>query len=363
LKEWPQQATHDRAKLREWANQYEGCNWAVACGLASGIFVVDVDGDEGAAAIRELCREHGEDWLETLTAVTHRGRHFYFEYPEGMAIRNSVGKLAVGLDIRSENGYVVIPPSMHPSGNQYKWENANASIAPAPQWLLQMVASTTPDGEKKNRDQIDVLRPGQRNDTLMRYAGALRRKGMPQGEIEIALLTANARRCCPPLPEEELHAIAESVGRYPSGGPDPLEAAWQASEGQYPSRRERFLALTRQLQTSRPGKPIALPLKRIAELMGVHWTMVGLYRKEAVKAGLLEPDKQYSFKCRRAGTYRLVEPSPLVRVERSLNTLTTLTSSNYGLVRVPPSESPPSESVPQKAEPESKPGGYVEVEL
>jgi hypothetical protein len=38
--------------------------------------------------------------------------------------------------------------------------------------------------------------------------------------------------------------IAESVSRYPTGGPDPLEQAWEVTNsGVYKSKYERFIAL------------------------------------------------------------------------------------------------------------------------
>ena len=36
-------------------------------------------------------------------------------------MRNSSGKLGDGLDVRGVNGYVVAPPSLHSSGNEYRW--------------------------------------------------------------------------------------------------------------------------------------------------------------------------------------------------------------------------------------------------
>ena len=34
---------------------------------------------------------------------------------------------------------VVLAPSMHWTGNQYKWEDADIPPAPAPQWLLELI--------------------------------------------------------------------------------------------------------------------------------------------------------------------------------------------------------------------------------
>ena len=84
-----------------WQRQYSGCNWGLACGPDSDVWVLDVDGDEGAAAMRELCSTFGDEWIDTLTVVTARGRHLYYQCPEGAQVRNSAGKLAPGLDVKS----------------------------------------------------------------------------------------------------------------------------------------------------------------------------------------------------------------------------------------------------------------------
>src|SRR5271157_3251826 len=47
ISEWPERATCDLEALEAWSLQFPGCNWGLACGPDSGVFVLDVDGDEG----------------------------------------------------------------------------------------------------------------------------------------------------------------------------------------------------------------------------------------------------------------------------------------------------------------------------
>jgi len=72
--EWPRKATYDVGILSDWPHQFPGCNWGLACGAASAVFVLDVDGEAGAAAIRELSDRYGDKWTATLTVKTARGR-------------------------------------------------------------------------------------------------------------------------------------------------------------------------------------------------------------------------------------------------------------------------------------------------
>jgi hypothetical protein len=58
---------------------------------------------------------------------------------------------------------------------------------------------------------------GGRNRGLFELACSLRRGRASPDEIEAALMVANARRCVPPLPDDDVRTIARSAGRYPEG--------------------------------------------------------------------------------------------------------------------------------------------------
>jgi len=136
-------ATLDPETLRRYWTQFPKANVAVVTGQVSGIFVIDVDTDagHGADGFASLAALPGA-MPETLTAQSPSGsRHFYFNWPDTGTIRNSVGKIGPGLDVRGEGGMVIAPPSVKPDGGAYVWCNS-APIADAPAWLLEMVCST-----------------------------------------------------------------------------------------------------------------------------------------------------------------------------------------------------------------------------
>lgn len=56
---------------------------------------------------------------------------------------------------------------------------------------------------------------GRRNETLTSLAGSMRRRGLEEHEITVALRELN-KRCVPPLAEREVESIAHSVARYPA---------------------------------------------------------------------------------------------------------------------------------------------------
>jgi hypothetical protein len=251
-------------------------------------------------------------------------------YPAGREIRNSAGRLGEGLDVRASGGYVVIPPSIHETGRPYQWAEPLRPVVEAPAWLIELLTDKTGKLRVMPAERFGILTDGKRNAGLASYGGALRRKGAELAELEEKLLSYNARNCQPPKEEAEVRKIAASMMRYPVGGPDPLELAWQAAQSESPqTRTAQFIGLCRHLQSARPEQSIALPIERIGELIGIHWTTVSNYRKDAVKRGWLKPVEQY-IAHRRAGHYRLIENLIPTDTETLTKSSPPLTS---GLVR------------------------------
>lgn len=180
----------DEATVAEWWRN-PGVNVGIVTGVVSGIVVVDLD-TEGAV---RYAYEQGIP--RTPTATTGKGKHIYFRYPEA-GVGNRANFAAIGgFDLRGEGGYVVAPPSIHPSGSTYTWELApeDADVADLPQWLRKMLLGedapdtevlTTPQADEGTRllilvtETIDAelmqlrqTRSGGRNDQLNRSAFAL----------------------------------------------------------------------------------------------------------------------------------------------------------------------------------------------
>lgn len=215
VRHWPRAATTDATWVsREWG-KCPDAGIGVVTGTASSLLVVDVDAATGGPqSLASLESQYGS-LPETLTQTTGGGgKHHLFRMP-GSPVRNSVGKLGPGLDVRADGGYIVVPPSTHASGRLYSWDDEprNESVVTAPSWLVDLVQEPEP----RKRLTVEIVREGERNSFLASEAGRLRRDGTSKSELLRALSELNIRCCTPELPLGEVREIAESVSRYRRG--------------------------------------------------------------------------------------------------------------------------------------------------
>lgn len=234
--------TKDAHQIEQWFARWPAANLGILTGQASGLVVLDVDGDDGKASLQALTAAHGS-LPKTLCAKTGRkgtdgkrkGAHYYFRAPVGVPIRNSAGIVGKGLDVRGEGGYVVAPPSLHPSGLLYEWLAPEQPLADLPAWLLARLAEAKPaPAMQTSPAQGEVIAEGGRNAALASLAGTMRRRGMSPDAIEAALVKENDARCKPPLPDGEVREIARSVARY---APAPVASPPAESVAHQPYRQ------------------------------------------------------------------------------------------------------------------------------
>lgn len=123
-------ATTDEDRIREWWSETPAANIGLPTGMVSGLLIVDVDVDKGGReSLAALEAEHGK-LPDTWTVKTSDDNYqLYLRHPSE-EIRISAGKLGPGLDIRADGGYVVAPPSVHPSGDRYKVHNRAPRAGP-----------------------------------------------------------------------------------------------------------------------------------------------------------------------------------------------------------------------------------------
>lgn len=206
-------ATTSAPGIAAWWGRWPDANVAIATGVQAGLVVVDVDARHaGREVLRDLEAEYGQFPTTPHVLTGGGGDHYYFAHPGGHVKSRPV---APGIDIKGDGGYVVAPPSVHPTGPTYEWEVSghfeDVACAQLRPWLRNLIL-------RAHRELVtvvpEVLTEGIRNQTLIRIAGAMRRYSASAEAILAALSVENARRCVPPLEDEEVANIAASAGRY-----------------------------------------------------------------------------------------------------------------------------------------------------
>jgi hypothetical protein len=206
-------ATLDENQVRAWWARTPDANPAIATG-PSGLRVVDFD--HGLTTLSDFVA-----WslihpgVDTYIVRTGRRPEFGLQvYFQDDGTGRSLGGWELDGckgDVRAAGGYVMAAGSVHPSGEKYEALNEPFQLATVPGWVREL----KPVRESKDREPGQKINEGEgRHDYLTSVAGSLRNKGLDTEALYAALLPINETMCDPPLPEEDVRHIADSVGRY-----------------------------------------------------------------------------------------------------------------------------------------------------
>ena len=238
-------ASADPEVIRRWWGRWPQANIGVCAGRDAGIVILDIDPRSGGfASLEALQAAHGV-FPETLTATTGSGgTHYVFQHPGGGPLSGGANKFGVpGVDCKGDDGYIVAAPSLHLSGERYRWENPDAPIAPLPAWILQTLTTGRPaaptgghsvppwpkGGDKvspppasegdaptapfppRSTPLAERLVVGHRNDTLFRELCGMQAHGMSDTAIIAAAHSINREMCQPPLSDAEVDTLVRHV--------------------------------------------------------------------------------------------------------------------------------------------------------
>lgn len=129
-------ASTDRNQILEWWQLFPAANVAIATGFVCD--VLDIDGPEPVQYLQGIL---GRDWRHGgPVCSTGKGHHLYFATLDGARNRASIE--GHKLDYRGTGGYVVAPPSIHPSGARYQWldnRGPQLQLPPIPEQLRGII--------------------------------------------------------------------------------------------------------------------------------------------------------------------------------------------------------------------------------
>lgn len=244
-------ATTDRITIAAWWDRWPAANVAVRTGAISGLVVVDIDPAHGGnESLDAIIAAHGPLPHGRAVRTGSGGAHLYLAHP-GHPVRNDNGtRLGAGIDIRGDGGYVIAPPSRHPTGRTYSWVAGATEIPAMPEWLLHTLrAPERPTVPRETtwpapagadawaraalRDELALVSTapeGRRNHTLNRAAFSLGQivaaGALDQHDVETGLLDAASAAG---LGEREARRTIDSGLRAgfdtPRGPPTPRRTA------------------------------------------------------------------------------------------------------------------------------------------
>lgn len=222
VKDWQTKATVNPGMINQWAAIHKDCNWGLATGNESNVFVVDID-----------VKEHGDKTWAKLTKANSipetvqvqtggGGKHYYFKCPKNIDIRNSASKVGKGIDIRGNGGQVVVPPSIHPNGTPYTWaldhSPKDLSPAKAPKWLLDLIK--TNQGNSAGAVVGGLVDKGERNDAIYSNALSAAKQGQDKSFV-VKSMVEWMRTQGVDVPEKEIEDTVNSAFTY--------QANWEAN--------------------------------------------------------------------------------------------------------------------------------------
>ncbi|MDY7091576.1 MAG: bifunctional DNA primase/polymerase [Acidobacteriota bacterium] len=203
-------ATTDSRRIARWWQRQPEANIGLA--IPDGYLVLDLDTEDA------LHRLKVEDRVLPATAWARTAQGYHFWFRADGEIRNRVGLLEK-VDVRAAGGYVVAPPSVHPSGVAYSWEVelAPSAVAEAPSWLVELLEPSRPRQGREvvdwHRTLVEPVPQGRRNQALAEVSGLLFRYLPAVLAADLALCWAQVK-LKPALPEPEvLRTINSIAGR------------------------------------------------------------------------------------------------------------------------------------------------------
>jgi putative DNA primase/helicase len=211
-------ASTDRSQILRWWKEYPKANIGIATGKVSGITVLDIDPRNGGRkTLKRLESKLGKTTASVIAETGGGGAHYYFAHPNFDIRKDSSGKLVgPGVDVMSDGGIIIAPPSLHVSGKRYQWREGNSLLERKPKslptaWLNRIRTQSQSRTAKIATSPGDPVPEGARNETLTSIAGRLHNTGIGPEALLASLLVEN-QRCEPPLDKGEVEGIARSIG-------------------------------------------------------------------------------------------------------------------------------------------------------
>ena len=111
----------ERVIRQLWEHQFPDAGVMAVLGPPSGIVAVDIDGEQAHRAFLDRMGELPHTaTVKTGNPDPYR-KHLLFRLPPDLKTTARITPWDPGLEFRGHGGLIILPPSIHPSGNAYRW--------------------------------------------------------------------------------------------------------------------------------------------------------------------------------------------------------------------------------------------------
>lgn len=211
-----------RGMIERWWTKWPNAQIALICGKISGVTVIDLD--------KKVDRQKWPDTepldpdtiqsrlnCYTVSSITGTGgKHLFCSFTD---IPNSVQTVAPQIDIRSEGGYAILPPSMHhETRTAYTWDSLFPWSSQNLTALANVPMNLRTQAKRFELQGVDWARvvsgsaEGGRNQAGVHMAGRIARLFRDDpGVAWEAFQWWNKTRCTPPMDDREARNEFNSV--------------------------------------------------------------------------------------------------------------------------------------------------------
>lgn len=206
-------ASIDENVIAAWWHRHPNANIGIDCGR-SNIAVIDIDGVEALERWNKVAEKIQQRRVLISDTGSGTGWHLIYRQPDDVKIKNTASKIAEGIDTRGDGGYIIVAPSIHPSGGMYRWHKGFSprdGYDSFPTELIELLVEKEPEPKRElpvinkfptralqfGYERVANAGQGTRNDTLNRAAFYLytlaQRNALNEYEVEEVMQAAALR--------------------------------------------------------------------------------------------------------------------------------------------------------------------------
>lgn len=203
------------SEVDAWFAQPGAHNIAIVTGLVSRLVVIDIDANDAFNLFLETVKQVpalNEKIFKTFIVRTGKGVHIYLrfsidEFPEGIETTVLANTENGEVRVKGNRGYVVAPPSLHPSGKVYESNKAPFEDLTKADWDALLKAFETTEAEQipiseMFAPEFKITAGNNRHEAVLRICSSLiirLARIMSEDEIMKIAIDWNDRHCDPPI--------------------------------------------------------------------------------------------------------------------------------------------------------------------